>query len=71
MRTKEDTQHTRNLKTLRQFASETGLSIHTARKWVAQRRIKFIKLGACVRIPDEEIDRLVRQGEVPPLPTRR
>ena len=66
---KENT-HPRNLKTLRQFASETGLSIHTVRKWVAQRRIKFIKLGACVRIPDEEIERLIQQGEVPPRPTR-
>ncbi len=35
------------------------------RKLIAQRRIEVIRLGRAVRIPVEEIDRIMREGTVP------
>lgn len=37
------------LLTLRQAAAYMGLSVHTLRQWVSQRRIPFVKLGRAVR----------------------
>jgi excisionase family DNA binding protein len=34
----------------------------TIRKWIAQQRIKAVRIGRAVRIPMDEIERLVREG---------
>jgi predicted DNA-binding transcriptional regulator AlpA len=34
---------------------------------MAQRKIAYVKLGRAVRIPQAEIDRLIRQNTVPVL----
>ena len=46
-------------------AAELGLSIHTIRAWVAQRRIAYVRLGRSIRIPASEIRRLLEAGFVP------
>ena len=47
-------------------AEELGVSVHTVRAWVAQRRIGHIRLGRAIRIPGSEIRRLLDTGFVPP-----
>jgi excisionase family DNA binding protein len=59
------------LKTLRQVADQLNLSIHTIRAWVAQRRLRYVKLGRSVRVPEEEVERVIQRGDVPTRPSRR
>ena len=55
-------EHPRNVQ---QTAEELGLSVHTVRAWVAQRRIAHVKLGRAIRIPVSEIRRLLEEGLKP------
>jgi len=57
-------------RTVQEAAEELGLSIHTIRAWIAQRRIAHIRLGRAVRIPPAEIVRLLRENTIPadPMP---
>ncbi len=50
---------------VREVAGALGLSESTIRSWLAQRRLGFIRLGRAVRIPREEIDRVLAEGAVP------
>jgi excisionase family DNA binding protein len=43
----------------------TAVKPSTWRAWILRRKIKTVKLGRCVRIPEEEIERLVETGTVP------
>ena len=47
-----------------------GLRVATIRAWTLRRKIGYSKLGRSVRIPESEIDRLVKAGFVPPVPER-
>ena len=55
--------------TVAQFAQRLGIKEATVRMWLAQRRISYIKLGgtrkSAIRIPEAEIDRLIRNHTVP------
>lgn len=53
------------LKTVVHVAQDLGLATVTVRTWLAQRRIKYVKLGRSIRIPDSEVQRLIEQGTVP------
>ena len=46
-------------KTVHEAAEALGLSPHTIRAWVAQRRIAHIRLGRAMRIPASEIIRIL------------
>ena len=46
-------------------AEELGVSIHTIRAWIAQRRIAHVRLGRAIRVPRSEIARLLEVGFVP------
>ena len=48
-------------------AADLGLSIHTIRAWIAQRRIAHVRLGRSIRIPASEIKRLLEAGLTPAL----
>ena len=61
----------RQLRTVRQVAEELGLAPVTIRTWMAQRRLRYIRLGRAVRIPVGEIQRLIETGTVPSLERRR
>jgi excisionase family DNA binding protein len=51
--------------TVHQAAERLGLRDSTLRAWIAQRRIAIIRLGRAIRIPAEELERLIREGTVP------
>ena len=51
--------------TVSQAAERLGLKAATLRAWIGQRRIGIVRLGRAVRIPAEEIDRLIAEGTVP------
>ena len=53
------------LLTVRQAAEELAVKEATIRSWLLHRRLAFIRLSSrCVRIPGEEISRLIREGRV-------
>ena len=51
--------------TARQAAERLGLRESTLRAWIAQRRIGIVRLGRAVRIPLEEVQRLIAEGTIP------
>ena len=53
----------RNMETLykvKEVASILKVSVHTVRYWVLNKKIKFIKIKKSVRIPQSELDRLMK-----------
>jgi excisionase family DNA binding protein len=53
-------------RTVEQAAVELNLSRATIRAWIAQRRLGHLRLGRAIRIPVEEIRRILDAGYVPP-----
>lgn len=53
-------------RTVEQAAAELNLSRATIRAWIAQRKLGHVRLGRAIRIPADEIQRLLRTGYVPP-----
>jgi excisionase family DNA binding protein len=52
-------------RTVAQAAQELNLSRATIRAWIAQRRLGHIRLGRAVRVPAQEIQRVLEVGYVP------
>jgi excisionase family DNA binding protein len=50
---------------VKQAAERLGLRESTLRAWIAQRRIGVVRLGRAVRIPNEEVARLIAEGTIP------
>lgn len=50
------------LLTLEETARRTSLSVWTWRKWVAEKRVSYVKFGRRIGIPVAEIERIMRQG---------
>jgi excisionase family DNA binding protein len=48
--------------TVSAVAQRLGLKEPTIRLWITQGRIAHVKLGRAVRIPEEEVTRLVRDN---------
>jgi len=55
----------RGMLTVEQAARELGLKESTIRAWLLRRKISFVKLGRCVRVPREEVDRLIKENTIP------
>ena len=53
-------------RTVEQAAEELNLSRATIRAWIGQRRLGHVRLGRAIRIPVEEIRRVLETGYVPP-----
>ncbi len=51
-----------------QFAEEIGVTHACIRRWLLERKICHVKLGKLVRIPAEEVSRLVTEGFRPARP---
>ncbi len=51
--------------TVAQTANALGLSVHTVRAWISQRKLSHLKLGRAIRVLPIEIDRLLRISSVP------
>ncbi len=54
-------------RTVQQAAEELNVAPGTVRLWMTQRRLGFIRLGRAVRIPAEEIRRVLDKGFVPAI----
>ena len=46
-------------------AMRINVSPYTVRNWVATRRLACVRLGRLVRIPESEIERLIKAGTIP------
>jgi predicted site-specific integrase-resolvase len=59
----------RSLLTMREFAAQLGISVHTARFWAKHRKIATVRLGhrrGCrIQIPASEVKRIIAEGSVP------
>lgn len=53
------------LLTVQDFASALQVTKACVRRWISERKITTVKIGRLVRIPTEEIDRLVSKGKRP------
>ena len=51
--------------TVDEAAAKLEIKSATVRSWVLHRKIKFRKIGRSVRIPNEEIERILNEGTVP------
>jgi excisionase family DNA binding protein len=52
-------------RTVQEAAEELGLSVHTIRAWIANRRLSHLRLGRSIRIPAAEIARVIEESTVP------
>jgi excisionase family DNA binding protein len=52
-------------RTVAEAAEELGLSVHTIRAWVAERRLTHLRLGRAIRIPAAEIRRVIEASTIP------
>jgi excisionase family DNA binding protein len=52
------------MNTVQQAADRTALSVACWRRWIAERRISYVRLGRAVRITDAEIERVIADGTV-------
>lgn len=53
--------------TIQQAADALGLSVHTIRAWISQRRLKHVRLGRAIRVLPDEIERVLRNAAVPAI----
>jgi excisionase family DNA binding protein len=51
--------------TLKETAKALGLSVHTVRAWISQRRLNHVRLGRAIRVLPHEIQRVLRNATVP------
>jgi len=58
------------LLTVAEAAELLGTSERFPRRLIAERRIRFVKLGSHVRIPESALRQLVADGTVEPLKVR-
>ena len=57
--------------TVAEAAHKLGIKEATLRLWIYQRRLGHVKLGRAVRVPESEVDRLIRENLVPAREARR
>jgi excisionase family DNA binding protein len=58
------------LLTVRQTAERLGTSDRFPRRLIAERRIRYVKIGTHVRIPESAVDALIAANTVEPLEVR-
>jgi excisionase family DNA binding protein len=51
--------------TVDQFSTRTGMKPSTVRAWILRRRISVVRFGRSVRISEDELSRLIREGTTP------
>jgi excisionase family DNA binding protein len=56
----------RGMLTVEEAALELGIKESTCRSWLLRRKLECVRLSTrCVRIPAEEVARLIRENTVP------
>jgi excisionase family DNA binding protein len=58
------------LLTVDQVAELLGTTVRFPRRLIAERRIRFVKLGAHVRIPESAVRAFIEQSTVEPVVVR-
>jgi excisionase family DNA binding protein len=53
-----------------EVASMLGTTVRFPRRLIAERRIRFVRVGRHVRIPERELEAFVEAGTVQPVPAR-
>ncbi len=53
------------LLTVAESAKRLGLKEGTLRLWLSQRKLGYVKMNRAVRVPAEEVERLIRENLVP------
>jgi excisionase family DNA binding protein len=48
-----------------EFALQLNVTIACVRRWVMLRKVSVVHVGRLVRIPADELDRIVREGTIP------
>jgi excisionase family DNA binding protein len=48
--------------TVGETATALGLSPHTVRAWITQRRLGHVRLGRSIRVPSSEVSRLLHDN---------
>lgn len=51
--------------TVAQVADRLGLKPATIRLWIAKRKLAHVKLSRAVRVPEAEVERLIRENTIP------
>lgn len=51
-----------------EVANKLGLKESTIRKMIFERRLPVVRIGRTVTIPEEHIEKLIREGYRPALP---
>lgn len=46
-------------------ARQLGLKEGTVRLWISRHKIAHVKLGRAVRVPQEEVERLIKENTIP------
>jgi excisionase family DNA binding protein len=59
------------LLTCGEVADRLGTSERFPRRLVAERRIRFVRVGRHVRIPESAVDEMIQAGTVEPVVRRR
>ena len=50
------------MRTVKQVAEELQCSIHTIYRYIEAGKIKAVKLNRNIRIPDEEVEKIKKEG---------
>ena len=50
--------------TVREAANALGLSVHTIRAWVAQRKLTYVRLGRAIRVLPSAVEDMLRNSTV-------
>jgi len=58
------------LLTVNEAAHALSTSVRFPRRLIAERRIRFVRVGRLVRIPESALEEFVREGTVDPLAVR-
>jgi len=59
------------LLTVGEAAARWGTSVHFPRRLIRERRIRFVRIGRHVRIPESVVEALIVEGTVEPMVHRR
>lgn len=53
------------LLTVAETADRLGVKVPTVRLWLAQRKMGHVKLSRSVRVPEDEVERVIRENTIP------
>jgi excisionase family DNA binding protein len=61
---------TQRLLRVNQAAEALNFKASTIRAWILHRKIRYVKIGRAVRIPEEAVEEIIEAGTVPQVKGR-